>query len=262
MKDRIKDGRRKSKEEAISFVRIFADEKLKNYVEPGRAGISKGDRIGFSINKQRAAYFMTLYPNCLRLNEIADLSGVPSGSLRAWKKQKDFIDLIVQASNSHSEAIINTFELDVMEKYPTIFPEIKKSLYGKSVLDIDLKAIYKNPNEASISMFLADILPFLNSHTAVKVTKWLLGKEPGNPGTLEYSAIAYRIIKSIHVRSEKGLKKWVKIPEILDLTKDEIGSTIDFLIDPETLKQPRDEIECLAKDMKKRIFETFDILVS
>ncbi|MGA2463715.1 MAG: hypothetical protein ABSH06_05105 [Thermodesulfobacteriota bacterium] len=267
--DRIKSGRQEIKKYAISLVKWFTRESLKNYVEPERLGVQKGNQIGFSLKKERSTCLMMLYPNCLRLNGIANLSGVPSGSLRTWKRERDFIDEVIVGSYCLSEMIQNEIEFHVMEKYFPLDPEIEKSI-GKLRLHLNSKnTYYYNPqddpqdsNNSNVLMYLSDILPFLNSSISLPIMKWLLSQTPGDIGTREYLGLAYRILRNAHVTKDKEFKKWARRPAILEIHKKWIEDHIDFLMDPEIAKLPRDRIERSIKLLKKDIFETLDILAS
>ena len=262
--DKIHKDQRLNREYAVSFVKAFADQNLEEYREPQRAGKSKGEKIGFSLEKQRAAFLMALYPGALRLQKIADLSKVGAGVLRAWKVQKDFTGACAKANDLLAEAIINTIRAEILRKYTSTFPEIDGQLNGKPTLKIkNLNQIYKNPEELNIIFFLSDILPFLNSSIFLKIVLWLKNNsKTHSPGSLEFTSVLYRIIKSLHVRSEKELRKWYRRPDMLDLQKSLIDSDIDFLIDPEMLQQPREKIEEFATFVKKRISELIEILAS
>ena len=261
-KDKIRETRRLDKEYAISLIKQLAVDSLKDYVEPQRAGTPKGETIGFSSEKIRANYFMLLYPNCLRLREIADLAKVKPNVLRAWKIQEDFLKEWEKFCESLAELIINTIEIEVMKKYIPLVPDLRKSLKGKRILKVDLKSIYKNPEEGSVDMFLGDALPFFTSRVGVTVMEWLISHKTGDCGTLEYLSLAERIMRNIHVRNKKGLKRWAKSPDNLKITKLMIDRDIDILVDPETLKQPREKTEDFVKHLKKFISDSIDVLAS
>lgn len=260
-KDRIQEARHLDKDYAIAFVKGIAKDSVKYYVEPQRAGTPKGEAIGFSSEKLRAAYFMALYP-CLRLKEIADLAEVKPNVLRVWKIQESFLEALKKLHEGLRNLIRDTIEVDVMEKYIPLMPDLKESLQRKATLTINLKSIYKHPDDVSRLIFLADILPFLNSEITVPIVKWLISHKTGDYGTLEYISLAERIIRNVHVKNEKELKRWAKGPDNLKNTKLMIDRWIDDLVDPETLKQPREKTEDYVKHLKKFISDSIDILAS
>ena len=78
------------KADVAQLVTHWSDIRLKGYVEPLRAGTTKGDPIGFSSQKMRAAIFMALYPHVMRLKDISNTLNVPVNTLKVWRTQKDF----------------------------------------------------------------------------------------------------------------------------------------------------------------------------
>jgi hypothetical protein len=75
---------------AISFVSCWASACLDG--KPGNNG--KGTAVRFSRNKLRAAILMALYPNIFHLRDFSSVLDVPTGTLRIWHKQEDFLHVV------------------------------------------------------------------------------------------------------------------------------------------------------------------------
>lgn len=85
------------KKQIIDTVSRYAEKRLKGYREPERKGLNRGDPIGLSKSKRLASIFMVLFPIVHnRLQEIADLAGVPVASLKIWRIQADFKDAVME----------------------------------------------------------------------------------------------------------------------------------------------------------------------
>jgi len=94
-------GGSERRSEIIKMVGESIDLSLKDYKEPERKGTVKGEPIGFSLKKMKAACWMMLYPNCFTLKEIAKLAGVSDGVLRVWCHRDDFIEKRYEISRDY-----------------------------------------------------------------------------------------------------------------------------------------------------------------
>ena len=75
----------------IAAVLRYADERMQGYEDPERKGTPKGSPVGLSHKKRLASLLMVLFPVVFhRLQEIADLAGIPMASLKIWRTQAAF----------------------------------------------------------------------------------------------------------------------------------------------------------------------------
>jgi hypothetical protein len=75
---------------AISFVTCWASD----YLDGKPRNNGKGTAVRFSRNKLRAAILMALYPNIFHLRDFSSVLDVPTGTLRIWHKQEDFLHIV------------------------------------------------------------------------------------------------------------------------------------------------------------------------
>lgn len=111
-KDILKNAWERNRGRAIEFGKQWAEEMMKDYREPSRAGTPKGDPIGFSREKQKAAYLMILYsPSALNLKGIASETRIKENVLRVWRTQENFQKAECEACELLGEHISNTIDL-------------------------------------------------------------------------------------------------------------------------------------------------------
>lgn len=70
---------------------ILSDEinnELKNYIEPVRLGVKKGDKIGISKIKYMSA--LILGATCFKQKEVSELLGISYSTLRQWNMEAVF----------------------------------------------------------------------------------------------------------------------------------------------------------------------------
>ena len=112
MKDPTKGNWERRRDNAISIGKRWVDHIMEVYTEPTRFGTPKGDPIGFSAEKQKAALLMVLYsPTALSLKEIAAVAKVSEGVLRVWRTRDDFQRVEKKACLLLGELIRNSVEI-------------------------------------------------------------------------------------------------------------------------------------------------------
>lgn len=238
MKNKIKRSPKKppktmdeTKALAIAFAQQWAESELSEFVEPVRAGTPKGEPIGFSKNKKRAALFMVLYPNGLDIEGIAKTSGTKLGVLQVWRTQEIFKKEIDWAIASLAQYFWNIVE--------PIFEEIEKD------------GAHWRGEAYKAATFYLRMLPFFNW----KIFSILAHKAAVKlyQGKLTYTAFAPG--QSIHQIFQKP--DW----PILDGRWTILEAGIDQLADPEIWnKNPKELIKTFAATLKKEISDIFYLL--
>lgn len=76
-----------NKTDIVTFIR----ERERNFVEPQRKGVAKGEPIGFSRDKYAASLYRAVGYS---LKEIAKFLGISYGTLRNWSMEEEFKDMV------------------------------------------------------------------------------------------------------------------------------------------------------------------------
>jgi hypothetical protein len=247
--DDIKEQRKWYRERAIEFVKAWADRESADYDEPSRAGTPKGDPIGISQKKFRAAFFMVLWPNCLKLREISKLCGVSEGVLRVWRTEKLFKDLMFETFRAIGESIAERIRgiVENDESSESHHLEIKERDPIKTLL------------------FFQNILPWLNTQVADPVLKLIKEgfKHKDYLARHRYLGFADGLLKLAEVHDEKSLREYHRRPEVLELTKTMIAGDIDLLVEAKVTPEASfEETKDFGESTKKMIFYMLDILAS
>lgn len=74
-----------------SIINDFVEENVKEHMEPQRKGTPKGDSIGFSLKKNKAALLSLTY---FKQSTIAETMGVSHALIRKWHTEDDFLRTI------------------------------------------------------------------------------------------------------------------------------------------------------------------------
>jgi hypothetical protein len=276
------------KKQAIHMVQDWADYMLKDYIEPQRAGTTRGDAIGFPTKKMRAAIFLVLYPQ-LKLKEIAQLVGDLSDNLlRVWRTEEDFrkkhIDFATKFGRmigkniigSRIEAFIdqlrhtnhdpNSMEISIigetvfiLKSKEPLFNLIKeKGLEREDLKEKNLWIIddtptrwtkpYREKNPA-----LIEIIPWLNED-AIRAFCAFVAKYIDIPFVV---ADLDRLDNFVYFLATKKRKPLT--PAYLDLMKKLINKGIDMLADPNFRREMKEdnvnELVLLLKGMVNRLQE-------
>ncbi len=186
-KDSTKEMRSKDRENAINYVRSWAAGETEKYKEPVRAGTPKGDPIGLSSKKYHAALMLTLYPNSLKLKDIAEAEDISHGMIRLWRTEKNFMEAVGNARKGLSDLIIAN-----LKSTPTA------------------KAFFK-------------YLRHLNQNVNAPVLNFLTEQMKKGMGHI----LALEAMEAFLVDDEKSKKDWGKIPiikEAISMELDRISS--------------------------------------
>lgn len=111
------------KNQAIHLVIRHADERIRDYEEPTRAGTKKGEPVGLSAKKFRAAILLALYPKCLTVKEIAKLSGVSNDVLRVWRTEPEFQAAVFERQGKFGIEIARLIDLNISQQKQTFFSD-------------------------------------------------------------------------------------------------------------------------------------------
>ena len=105
MNERIKEWKRRNREQAKRIAEEWIAKKLENYQEPTRAGTAKGDPIGFSANKYKASLYMITHPQLFDLKSIARIVQTTEGTVRVWRTQEPFQEKVEAACKELGQLI-------------------------------------------------------------------------------------------------------------------------------------------------------------
>jgi hypothetical protein len=305
-KDLIAEEVEQRKKRAIILITQVTDIFTKALKEPVREGIPKGEKIGPSISKVKAAFFMALHPVCLKLAGVAKLAGTYEGVLKVWRTTEEFKSLEEIALRRLGELFLNTIE-KISNEDETI--QIKKgrdegtrsefagkllalNLDGKIVIKIlrsekeCLNGISFKNKELIVEIddltdwsekmylatpagmsgddyifYLADILSILNLDVSRPLLK--VFKDRSDQYRLAYIAVVGVLIRNTSVFNMKSYREWIRQPEMIDLFKSSIETSLRIITDPEARKSlGAKALKKTVKDLKKSIFDTLDILAS
>lgn len=259
MKKKIRNNKdpenEKARQKTLEFITSWIDERLKNYSEPSRRNIPKGDPIGFPLNKKRAAYLMILYPRVLRLKEISNLAGVSHDVLRYWRTKADFREECKRAGQEFATQFINTLELSAFEmirwqNIPSINSRIDKL---KENIHFEFK---EGHDSRTMFSFLCSSFQFYSQRVADQVSKWItteMKNEKEYPNA--YLGIFTRLM------GKNVVRKFWRRAESLEITKDVINTVLDLVTDPENWQREGAERMMKYKETLKNYIEAqLDIL--
>lgn len=204
------------------FLEKFITDKTKSYVEPSRIGVRKGDVIGLSRAKYKAALYM-LYRNSVQ--EIASELGISYGLLRKWRTEKLFIEV----SNKHllefSEIVahqifIRKLQIDVIFAYENALAvRILRDLssfylnpdYGVSLenlLDSEkFKSMSKPEQGKTVNEYMKAMTKLLSANTNMIMDLWLesaIKILQRDKITKQEKAIVLELVKNVREVHAKG----------------------------------------------------------
>ena len=274
----------------ISKTIDMIDGGLKNYKEPSRKGKAKGDPIGFSKKKMRAASLMVLHPYCLKLWEIAKIAGVSDGVLRVWCHRDDFVKEWQKISRLNGAQFAELIRDDIIirelsemsQREGSVKPaaiETEKSVFilknhsnqevrenfereGKRLIEIDdSPERWPKPYGDKTDNWTYDFmesLPWYNDIFQEPIVQML----EGNMHIEGFVLANYKLIDAVYywedVSPYRVRKREIKS---LRLTKKAFEVAIEMLTDPNGREKLRD-YEGLAKSLKVAIDRTLDILAA
>lgn len=212
------------KNETVDFVVEWTDEALKDYIDPDRKGTPKGEKIGLSKKKRRAAYLMTLHPEAASLREIAEIAGTSEGTIKVWRTQGAFN----MAMDEGAEALGSW-------------------IYSR--LDAHAKRFYEGVGEEESNRIQKEIwslclaLQFLNLQVAGHVIGKLgsshgadADNDPERRKFREFSHAVYlnKIKEYRHLVGGGTLTEWERKPHNIEINKALINRAVDLIADPRT----------------------------
>ena len=118
----IISDREGGKELSDTLLKEFIGSKLDEYDEPKREGTPKGDAIGFS-RKKYCASLTSLYN--IGNKQIAGLCKSTDGTVRVWKTQDDFKEMV----QKHQEEFAEIFVKHLIEIATDMFKDYPESPY-------------------------------------------------------------------------------------------------------------------------------------
>jgi hypothetical protein len=247
---------------SIQLGKSWVECLVKRYIEPLRAGTPKGQSIGLSSQKYRAALLMILYSRFgLSLKEIAKIAGVSEGLIRLWRTESDFKKVVQDTYASFGEQIANTIDLLTLKSYKKIGWKDKENIFENQLLKSPHFNFIKFPfygdpkNPISSIVPLCDMVPFFNEAIFPVIAKRL--KKRIDAGSLYHVYIAQRIMRSSVVKDKKKFRKWTI--ENLEFIKIQVESDLEFLTKPGGKEKDRKKFMVALRDT---IFHTLEILAS
>lgn len=230
---------------AISLGGSWVQSMLQNYREPERRGTPKGDPIGFSLKKQKAALLTILDPT-LQVKEIAKLCAVPVDTLGVWRA-RDFKTTAKEACKSFGEQISNTIRNEV--------EEIKDPEKLKPYFQLTGTGSYSH-----ITLILT--LPFF--HPEVSVPFLNFANERVAKGDVRYLHLMLEFTEAAALYRDKNLEGWVKSPIFATSIKYQVTVLCTLLLallsskSPERLS-PEGSIK-IVRGLQDLLFQEIDLL--
>ena len=244
--DKIRKGWEHHQWRAIEFGTSWAQEMMKDYHEPSRAGTPRGDSIGFSREKQLAAYLMILHsPQTWGIAKIAFEAKVSEAVLRVWKTRPDFKKVRKQACTLLGEEIAE---------------RIRSILSGGKKTQQELRKIVGITfSEDDTIDFWILLLAFFNPIVAVPFVS--MAKKEMDLGRPHYAGVLLLLRKYTEIKDGRSFKKWNQQPWLRDLMKAVIDSYIDTISDSKAWKVlGAKKIKEIAEDLKKTISRELNIV--
>ena len=228
----------------------WVDAMLRDFKEPERTGAHKGDPIGLSLSKRKAALLMILHPRALQLRDVAKLAGTTDGTVRFWRCQNDFREAEGEGYIAFGEHLCNTLERGVEGNDARPYLEVQ----GIPLLE-------KRPVD------LIYLIPFFNPEVVFLIEELVRSKF--HSGKRAYSILALGFLKMVYShlgtvddsQKVKTLRKWMRDPDVQSLTKIALTELIDSLADPDRRKKDSEEqIKLCADILKDTVFSFLWIL--
>jgi len=296
--DTVVEKRKTYTELAIRVAESWITEEFKRYREPTRKNTPKGDPIGLSKTKYRAALYMVLYPNSLKVKEIAEIVGVSHDVLRSWRTQKDFKKAISDACRDFGTMIADELDTITREREIRDLKDLKSDSAVFIVKDNILKVLKSenkifNGNNTFSEAYMKESKGKIKKVVEIDDEKPLIhhiqiqGLDLINLGislvkTIPFFNVAVsepvlniirnnvdygfssslvfwgELLREAYVHDQKGLRQWTSSPEMMKVEKLYIESGIDMLSDPEAWKQLG--AETIKKEAKTLKKMVFDIM--
>ncbi len=223
--------------EARHFIETWVGDKLDGYQAPERAGTPKGEAVGFSLSKMRAAYLMVGFDQAFTIKDIAGRVGTSPGVLKVWRTQQPFKEKMAEGRRIMAEDLLGTIRV---EEEKLLEGEEPKWLMAAKV---------------------GSALPWLDFEVA-EIIHQELGRrmESEEPSVrIFYQASWTALHRAAMVYNEETRATWAR--DMLPWTKAMIMEGIDLLASPESwTEKNRPHSEQLAESLKGMIGRTLDSL--
>ena len=216
--------------EAIEFLEKFTRQVLEKHEEPTRAGTSRGNPIGFSTNKMRAACLMLGHPVLFSLADIAGRCETTEGTLQVWRTQRKFRHVVAEKG------------LEFGRNFARVFSKVKIPP------DTTRDGVFFSIMETMSCLSLGEgFFPIIRSLEE------------------EFGPIGHRFINEImnahEIDGRARYRNFMRQPWVLKFYKAEISRSIDALIKPakgEMTNKGYDARKPYADRLKMDIFATID----
>jgi len=128
-----------SKKYALKAGQDWAEYMMKNFKEPERQRVPKGNEIGFSRAKKKASLLMVLYrPSTgTNLRQIAKMAETTEGVLKVWRTQKSFKQAELDSLNLFSKKLIKGIDSgEVSEEVAVYLSQIIQNQVAEHFLNL------------------------------------------------------------------------------------------------------------------------------
>jgi len=247
--NKVKAYKQEGIELAINFVRDRAQSMIADYKEPVRKGLPRGHSIGWPKKKYHAAFLCVLYPNCLKLKEVAELAQVRDTVIMTWRAEKNFRKFMKKQFTLLGQEIAEIVE-ETIKQIDTEYAKGGKDSKG-----------YENLMELTIN--LIRIVTALDNEMVIKPFIKLLQNHQEDE---YYTEVIEFALREAFIDDQENVRNWESRSEILEATKATIEKDLTFLTDVQTwkrgLESPEDREEILkeCESLKRFIFDKLDLL--
>jgi hypothetical protein len=260
----------KEQEIAVAIETAWMDRWLSQYIrehgEPTRAGTPRGEPVGMSRRKRRAAMLTILHSKTFGLRLLSRLAGVSEGFLRVWRTEDEFKSVAKDTCKEFATHIINT-----------IFQEFEMPVYKQNkinprgatpYLNFEISGIGQKPNLYATLLgkqpsyaILLDVFPHFNIEIFETVMQWLFEK-------LRTKGMAYvvlmpsilRALATARASKDPREKIWIRHPSLIKAVKWQVSALLSNLTAPNLRKALDDnDAHDLGELLKSIIFGYFDI---
>lgn len=159
----------------VCILQEFINKRVDNYVEPQRRGTPKGEPIGFSLVKYRAALYML---SNHKVKDIAKNLNISVGLLRKWKTEQAFENLIGEHINDFIDfysARIN-LKINEQEKLNNVFYNQPFEKITDSPPEVDINEFDEEGYSPRLRDFIDDRLIWLIHTGNEKLIFFIFGR--------------------------------------------------------------------------------------
>lgn len=236
--DQIQETRERIRKALIKAVSKKVEQDLENYEEPQRAGIRKGEEIGFSKRKMMTAMLMVLHPNGLGLKQIGQISHASDAMIRYWRTEETFKKAVNFYCDLQANPLCDFLETE-MQRVSDVDADLNLRLF------IDTLPLYSDP-------IIKRIFATIRGH---------IDCEKDSSMRLHWLTLSNLISQAFSVRDDKSLKRFYRNPTNLEFWKAGIQMMIEGLTNPKIIKtlKPK-ELKKYRETLERSVFQLIDIL--